>query len=653
MQSTGPTPRVLVLVQPSNVSLNVVTSQQFQAAIGGGTNLIVSWKVNDVTGGNDTIGTIDSGGLYLAPGAVPSPDTVTIKAISSEDENSFGTATVKILPPPVVTVTPTAATVVSGAQTTFTATVTGAPTTNVDWTVNGAPESDIFGKINGNGVYTAPLSPPPGGVVTVRATSRDYPQASAAATVTVTDFATASFQGPYAFSMSGSKVTGAFFRAGSFFADGAGQLTGGVEDITDPSGSTTSPVFFAGSYTMGTDGRGTMHFNDNRTPSDFRIVLVGRNRVQIIGFGSSGTPTGTATGEANLRDPSDYSLWDLNSTHAFNFSGLDGAGDPVAVTGKFTTTGAGAIIAGLADINANGALTSQVPFTGSYAVDSQTGQGTATLQLPLAGGDRHFRFYIVSRGSAKFVQVDPIGTAGILAGTVRQQAPNVSFSQSSLNGSYAFVSSGSGPAGNIGTAGRFLADGAGQIISGVVDENVNNVATSIGETVTSGSYILTSSGRGTATLITAQKTYQFLFYMGPTGTAVLQETDSSITASGEFAKQANTAFSNGSLLGSYAISINGFAGLAAHTLQGQLTLNGAGEIPTGTLDLNTGGIFGGGGAAGGTYSIGPDGRGTFVLSLGLGTINLDFVLYVVGPTEAFLVEIETGRLTTGKLLRQF
>ena len=41
--------------------------------------------VNGVAGGNSTVGTVTSGGLYAAPAAVPSPASVTVTAVSQVD----------------------------------------------------------------------------------------------------------------------------------------------------------------------------------------------------------------------------------------------------------------------------------------------------------------------------------------------------------------------------------------------------------------------------------------------------------------------------------------------------------------------------------------------------------------------------------------
>ena len=53
----------------------------------------------------------------------------------------------------------------------------------------------------------------------------------------------------------------AFLRAGSFTADGSGNITAGIEDINNGPGLVQSAVSFTGTYSIG-DGRGSITFND-------------------------------------------------------------------------------------------------------------------------------------------------------------------------------------------------------------------------------------------------------------------------------------------------------------------------------------------------------------------------------------------------------
>jgi IPT/TIG domain len=85
-----------VTVSPSSVSVQVSGTQQFTATVTNATSQGVVWSVNGVTGGNATVGLINTSGLYTAPAAVPSGGTVTIRATSSVAPTAVGSATVTI-----------------------------------------------------------------------------------------------------------------------------------------------------------------------------------------------------------------------------------------------------------------------------------------------------------------------------------------------------------------------------------------------------------------------------------------------------------------------------------------------------------------------------------------------------------------------------
>ncbi len=66
-------------IQPASVNLSAAGSQQFTVA-GAPAGVAVSWAVNGVVGGNATMGTISTSGLYQAPAAVSSA-AITISAM--------------------------------------------------------------------------------------------------------------------------------------------------------------------------------------------------------------------------------------------------------------------------------------------------------------------------------------------------------------------------------------------------------------------------------------------------------------------------------------------------------------------------------------------------------------------------------------------
>jgi hypothetical protein len=75
---------IIVVLSPSSASVELETSQQFTATVGGTTNQNVIWDVDGVVGGNSTVGTITNPGsgpaTYSAPVNLPSPASATITA---------------------------------------------------------------------------------------------------------------------------------------------------------------------------------------------------------------------------------------------------------------------------------------------------------------------------------------------------------------------------------------------------------------------------------------------------------------------------------------------------------------------------------------------------------------------------------------------
>ena len=87
---------VTVSVTPVTASVRIHRTQQFTATVNGTSDQTVTWKVNGITGGNSTLGTVNASGLYTAPGSVPSPNTVKVSATSAADPTASANATVTI-----------------------------------------------------------------------------------------------------------------------------------------------------------------------------------------------------------------------------------------------------------------------------------------------------------------------------------------------------------------------------------------------------------------------------------------------------------------------------------------------------------------------------------------------------------------------------
>lgn len=180
--STPPPPppqSVTVTVSSSSSSVLLGNTQQFTATVMGISNTEVTWSVNGVSGGNSTVGTISSAGLYTAPQDLPNPSNVTIKATSQANSSASGNAVLTITSDITVSVAtnPSAmSSVFPGGTVQLLATVisAGHPDINVNWAVNGvANGNSTVGTIAAIGadaaLYTAPATAPNPDSVTITA----------------------------------------------------------------------------------------------------------------------------------------------------------------------------------------------------------------------------------------------------------------------------------------------------------------------------------------------------------------------------------------------------------------------------------------------------------------------------------------------------
>jgi serine protease len=92
---------VTVSVSPASASLQVgMATQAFMATVADTTNTAVSWQVNQVPGGNATLGTISPAGVYTPPATVSGTLNVTVSAVSLAVKTQRGSAQVVVTAPP-------------------------------------------------------------------------------------------------------------------------------------------------------------------------------------------------------------------------------------------------------------------------------------------------------------------------------------------------------------------------------------------------------------------------------------------------------------------------------------------------------------------------------------------------------------------------
>ena len=169
-----PSGGTVTLTLSGATSVTLGNTSQYVATVTGSTNTGVTWSVDGVAGGEGSVGTISTKGLYTAPQTAPPSPKVTITATSAADTSVSQSITITLTAPvPTITLTLGGAkTVTLGTTSPYTATVTGSSNTGVTWAVNGVVGGNATnGTISTNGLYSAPSTASQVSTVTIAATS--------------------------------------------------------------------------------------------------------------------------------------------------------------------------------------------------------------------------------------------------------------------------------------------------------------------------------------------------------------------------------------------------------------------------------------------------------------------------------------------------
>jgi hypothetical protein len=243
---------ITVTISPVSSQLSTGQSQQFTASVSGTRYKSVVWSVNGVAGGNLTVGTVSSAGIYTAPAVAPA-NPVQVTAACAYQTSASASASVSIsstsTPTPVaVSVTPTSTSVPLGNAQQFSATVSGTSNTAVSWLVDGTTGgASATGTISSTGLYTAPSAMPSTAIV-VTAQSSAQPTATASASVQLTAPTVSVSISPASASVTegqtqqfSAQVSGTTNTAVNWFVSG---IAGGnsTVGIVNPSGVYTAPT---------------------------------------------------------------------------------------------------------------------------------------------------------------------------------------------------------------------------------------------------------------------------------------------------------------------------------------------------------------------------------------------------------------------------
>ncbi len=653
--SVTPPASVGIHIAPDSLSVAVNQSAQIVATVFNSANPVVVWQVNGVIGGDATNGKISSTGLYTAPALIPSPAAVKVIAIPQADSSQSAQVmlTVVASSSSPVTVSPVSAVLDAGSAYTFAAAIHGTQTTAVTWQVNGVPGGDAtHGTISSSGLYTATLNPPPTGGVTV--TAVDPAGAGSGDSAATVVFSNASLHGAYAFSLSGADSRGFLAAAGSFTADGKGNITGGLEDVNSRTGVTTSVAFTGGSFVF-PEGRGVIFI---RFPGDvavWNIALVNDQHAVLSrasGAGASG-PLSVVTGSLDRQDASAFNVAALNGNYVASFFGVDATSGNLRQASILAADGAGAITNGVLDQNDAGVSATSLPISNATYTLASTGRGT--LSFTASGTTQTFAIYAVNPNEFKAVETDS-GVA--VVGELNRQASGP-FSNAALNGGYAFTVDGTTANGAYALGGVFTANGAGALTSGIFDENDAGTVTSAFSS-TSASYAVAANGRATASMAlndNTGRTLNFVLYPKADGSVAMLDIDSNVILAAGQAMPQTGPFAASSLDGAFALNWNGTlfsTPPAVEDITGVLVgASGSLGVILDVSTFNSKAGFTQTASASGPLTVAPNGRGTAALLEANSKVPLTQALYLVNRDTALTLDIDSVRVLTGAIRRQY
>jgi hypothetical protein len=491
----------------------------------------------------------------------------------------------------------------------------------------------------------------------------------------VGNFSNANLKGQYAFSMSGSDVSGTFFaRIGSFIADGNGNITGGVEDVNIPGSGNQTIAYTASTYSIQADGRGTINLINSTGPLSFSVTLLSSTKGLIVQTDTS--LIATASGSFELQNTSLFNAAGLSGNYVFDFSGLDSGGGPDSIVGQFVSNGSGTLTSGLLDENDNAFLVSAAPFTsGNYILDPTYGStfGRATATFIANGVTYNYALYIVDGTRARMIEIN---SNALTVGDAISQS-SVPTSNTNFNGNFVFLATGSSTGASILTRiGRVSANGSGGLTNVYADTNDDGLVASVPHgSLSNTTYSIDTANAGTGRGIltftdSSLGTYSFVFYLSSSSGGVIQDVSVNQVADGTIQLQTGAPFSNSTLAGDYGFNFSGIStnsstlATAEEDYVGHLNFTSAtSNNVTGVVDFtefsSNQGLFPNVVVSGAGLSVGGDGttssgtRNSLTLTLRTNpSSTLHFVPYFVNSQTMYVAGTDSDRTISGTITVQ-
>ena len=461
-------------------------------------------------------------------------------------------------------------------------------------------------------------------------------------------FSNASLNGSYVYQINGidfsSGANVVYNEAGVFTADGKGNITGGIDDFTEGTGSTLGSAT-SGTYTINSDGTGNLILNETGSTENLAVTIAGSSKVYLVEEDAA-----NAAGIAELQSASAIAAAPTG-TYVFKLHTTSGQGVSTAAVGQLTIS-AGIFQSGGVDVNQGGTASSPSLTNFTFNAPIADGRGTGTL-TESSGTVSSFMYYIVDGNNLRLLSTDTSsGTGGYGRAEMQSGAP---FSAASLSGNYVFSSKGDDSSGidSVNTIGVFDASG-GTISSGAYD-SVEDLNPFSDVAITGGTYSVTPSGRATVTIVSTKTVNEVLWMVSPSRAFFVTASDTSDLSDvedGTADLQQSGAFSNASINGQFGFDMDGFSTNAGDFIDrtGTLQWDGNGNLSLNEFESDSGS----GSAPGvltGNYTVAANGRATGNIN-GLSVNPSDLVFYFISDTQGYVLQEDSGTELIGEMTHQ-
>jgi hypothetical protein len=306
------------------------------------------------------------------------------------------------------------------------------------------------------------------------------------------------------------------------------------------------------------------------------------------------------------------------------------------------TVNADGSLIGDEDVLRGGSLLSP-NITGTMAAPDASGRGLLTIQEN-TGVVSDFIYYVIDSNTLNFLQADT-GSLGEGRAELGGAGP---FTNSSLQGSFAFRSVGDTPA-NIGganTVGALAADGNGLITSGSIDamKDGNAVAANLALT---GTYSVDANGRVSITLTPAGASPVLeIGRLVDSTRGFFLVNSSDWVEDGRFDQQQATSFSAASVTGQFGFYMAGYDSQTPPLVSrlGVFSFDGQQTLTFENYYVNRQGLLNQKGGISGAYTVSSNGR----VAASVPGVTKTLVLYLISANSGYILVGDNGAEEPGR-----